>query len=213
MCKEEGVEVEVRTRANAKVVLALAAGAAAASTRELSVKMVVVEAGVELVEVEGCLAKERRGRIRDVCRQGLPVVRQTFRSNGSSRTNPMEYTSTGDSSIVRACLCGFEVVIRTSWTNSNPGRRFRSCPGDNGSYCGVFQWIDPPMCLRAKEIIHGLLSRLNDQEKQLNEYRQKDFKKEALEGNLITYNLMGIVAFVITFMLLILYIRATVTCM
>ncbi|KAL0325158.1 UNVERIFIED_CONTAM: hypothetical protein Sradi_5085100 [Sesamum radiatum] len=106
----------------------------------------------------------------------------------------MEYTSTGDSSIVRACLCGFEVVIRTSWTNSNPGRRFRSCPGDNGSYCGVFQWIDPPMCLGAKEIIHGLLSRLNDQEKQLNEYRQKDFKKEALEGNLITYNLMGIVA-------------------
>ncbi|KAK4394007.1 hypothetical protein Sango_1871500 [Sesamum angolense] len=123
----------------------------------------------------------------------------------------MEYTSTGDSSVVRTCLCDYEVVVRTSWTNSNPGRRFRGCPGDNGSYCGVFQWVDPPMCRQAKEIIPGLLSRLNDQERQLNEYQQKDFKKEALEGKLITYRLMGIVASIVTFVLLILYIRATIT--
>ncbi|KAL0395378.1 UNVERIFIED_CONTAM: hypothetical protein Slati_4504000 [Sesamum latifolium] len=115
----------------------------------------------------------------------------TSRSNGSSHTNPLEYTSTGDSGVVRTCLCGFEVVVCTSWTNSSPGRRFRGCHGDNGSYCGVFQWIDPPMHRRAKKIIPGLLSRINDQERKLNEYRDKDFKKEALEGKLVTYRLMG----------------------
>ncbi|GKA75703.1 hypothetical protein Tco_0782081 [Tanacetum coccineum] len=26
------------------------------------------------------------------------------------------------------CACGLEVVIRTSWTNQNPGRRFYGCP-------------------------------------------------------------------------------------
>ncbi|KAL0404488.1 UNVERIFIED_CONTAM: hypothetical protein Sradi_2089600 [Sesamum radiatum] len=115
------------------------------------------------------------------------------RSNGSSHTNPMEYTSTGESGVVRTCLCGFEVVVRTSWTNSNPGRRFRGCPGDNGSYCRVFQWVDPPMCRRAKEIIPDLLSRINDQERQLNEYRQSNFKKAALESKLLTYRLMAVV--------------------
>ncbi|KAL0381697.1 UNVERIFIED_CONTAM: hypothetical protein Sangu_0234000 [Sesamum angustifolium] len=144
-------------------------------------------------------------------RAGIP--QSASRSDRSSRTNPMEYTSTGDSSVVRTCLCGYEVVVRTSWINSNPGCRFRGCLGDNGSYCGVFQWVDPPMCLRAKEIIPGLLSRLNDHERRLNECRQKDFKKEGLEGKLITYRLMGIVASVVTFVLLILYVRAMVSCM
>ncbi|GJX56917.1 zinc finger, GRF-type containing protein [Tanacetum coccineum] len=26
------------------------------------------------------------------------------------------------------CACGLEAVIRTSWTNRNPGRRFYGCP-------------------------------------------------------------------------------------
>ncbi|GKD17406.1 zinc finger, GRF-type containing protein, partial [Tanacetum coccineum] len=26
------------------------------------------------------------------------------------------------------CACGLEAVIRTSWTNQNPGRSFYSCP-------------------------------------------------------------------------------------
>ncbi|PWA63782.1 zinc finger, GRF-type [Artemisia annua] len=26
------------------------------------------------------------------------------------------------------CACGLQVVVRTSWTNRNPGRRFYSCP-------------------------------------------------------------------------------------
>ncbi|KAK4397743.1 hypothetical protein Sango_1249800 [Sesamum angolense] len=117
----------------------------------------------------------------------------------------MEYISIGDLSVVRTCLCGYEVVVRTSWTNSNLDRRFQGCLGNTGSYCGVFQWVDPPMCRRAKEIIPGLLSRRNDKERQLNEHREKNFKKEALEGKLITYRLMGIVASVVTFVLLVLY--------
>ncbi|KAK4421451.1 hypothetical protein Salat_2095700 [Sesamum alatum] len=39
----------------------------------------------------------------------------------------------------------------------------RPTPGDisaaaRGSYCGTFQWVDPPMCRRAKEVILGLLN-------------------------------------------------------
>ncbi|KAK4434992.1 hypothetical protein Salat_0662200 [Sesamum alatum] len=34
-----------------------------------------------------------------------------------------------DGSLPRICRCGHQVVVRTSWTNSNPSRRFRGCPG------------------------------------------------------------------------------------
>ncbi|KAL0456734.1 UNVERIFIED_CONTAM: hypothetical protein Slati_1012600 [Sesamum latifolium] len=80
--------------------------------------------------------------------------------------------------LLRICTCGKEVVVRTSWTTTNPGRRFRGCPGNEvgccslyavvvyeiGQYCRSFQWVDPPMCRRSKEIIPGLLNRLSQYE-------------------------------------------------
>ncbi|KAL0427358.1 UNVERIFIED_CONTAM: hypothetical protein Slati_2910600 [Sesamum latifolium] len=66
--------------------------------------------------------------------------------------------------LFRICTCGKEVVVRTSWTSKNPGRRFCGCPGDEGFYCSSFQWVDPAMCRRSKEVIPALLNRLSQYE-------------------------------------------------
>ncbi|KAL0433434.1 UNVERIFIED_CONTAM: hypothetical protein Slati_2677700 [Sesamum latifolium] len=67
------------------------------------------------------------------------------------------------------CRCGYYVVTRTSWTTSNPGRRFRGCLESNGNYCRTFEWIDPPMCIRSLVVIPGLLKKLNGYEKKFEE--------------------------------------------
>ncbi|KAK4415907.1 hypothetical protein Salat_2698100 [Sesamum alatum] len=118
--------------------------------------------------------------------------------------------------IVRICKCGQDLVVRTSWTNSNHGCRSEVVRGmwyvvvEN--YCGVFEWIDPPMCRRSKDVIPGLLKRLNNQEKQVKEYGQKLRVLEAREDDIVLYRLCGIVACVIILVLLILYSRAMIVC-
>ncbi|PWA63815.1 zinc finger, GRF-type [Artemisia annua] len=59
------------------------------------------------------------------------------------------------------CTCGKPAVVKTSWTNRNPGRRFFGCP-TIGSNCPFLGWLDPPICPRSVEIIPGLLRRIND---------------------------------------------------
>ncbi|GJX04428.1 hypothetical protein Tco_0190344 [Tanacetum coccineum] len=63
------------------------------------------------------------------------------------------------------CFCGNPTVIRTSWTDTNPGRRFRSCSTNT---CPIFSWVDPPMCARAMAIIPGLLRSRNALQSALN---------------------------------------------
>ncbi|KAL0456226.1 UNVERIFIED_CONTAM: hypothetical protein Slati_0961800 [Sesamum latifolium] len=63
------------------------------------------------------------------------------------------------------CQCGMPIVTKTSWTNTNPGRRFLGFGRSTGGYCDVFEWIDPPMCDRSVVIISGLLKKLNAYEK------------------------------------------------
>ncbi|GJY72481.1 putative ribonuclease H-like domain-containing protein [Tanacetum coccineum] len=63
------------------------------------------------------------------------------------------------------CFCGNPTVIRTSWTDTNPGRRFRSCSTNT---CPIFSWVDPPMCARAMAIIPGLLRSRNALQSSLN---------------------------------------------
>ncbi|PWA42576.1 zinc finger, GRF-type [Artemisia annua] len=58
------------------------------------------------------------------------------------------------------CTCGKPAVVKTSWTNRNPGRRFFGCP-TIGSNCPFLGWLDPPMCPRSVDIIPGLLRRIN----------------------------------------------------
>ncbi|KAK4420109.1 hypothetical protein Salat_2423800, partial [Sesamum alatum] len=54
------------------------------------------------------------------------------------------------------------------------------------------------------------LNRLNNQDKQLKEYRQKLRVLEARDDDMMLYRLCGIVGSVITLVLLILYVRATI---
>ncbi|KAL7132165.1 hypothetical protein ABFS83_12G053600 [Erythranthe nasuta] len=66
------------------------------------------------------------------------------------------------------CYCSRRVVTRTSWTDLNPGRRYSTC--DNYKKirgCNYFVWIDPPMCDRSRQIIPGLLRKINMREEEL----------------------------------------------
>ncbi|KAL7143962.1 hypothetical protein ABFS83_08G226700 [Erythranthe nasuta] len=65
------------------------------------------------------------------------------------------------------CRCGLKLEVKTSWTPLNPGRRFVTCPhrGDKG--CKLFIWCDPEMCERSKQIIPGLLKKIDSLEAQL----------------------------------------------
>lgn len=63
--------------------------------------------------------------------------------------------------MVRCPICGSPVVIKTSWTQFNPGRRFYCC-SKRGSNHGIIDWYDPPMCNRAVQIIPGLLRNMNE---------------------------------------------------
>ncbi|GJX43813.1 zinc finger, GRF-type containing protein [Tanacetum coccineum] len=60
------------------------------------------------------------------------------------------------------CACGLEVVIRTSWTNRNLGRRFYGCPTLSLTCVNFLRWYDPPMCQRSVQIIPGLLRSRNE---------------------------------------------------
>ncbi|GKC73627.1 hypothetical protein Tco_1119510, partial [Tanacetum coccineum] len=65
--------------------------------------------------------------------------------------------------------CGLEAVIRTSWTNRNPRRRFYFCLTLSPTCVNFIRWFDPPMCQRSVQIIQGLLrSRCNTPENQDN---------------------------------------------
>ncbi|GJS37276.1 hypothetical protein Tco_0535658 [Tanacetum coccineum] len=52
-------------------------------------------------------------------------------------------------------------MIRTSWTNRNPSRRFYGCPTLSPTCVNFIRWFDPPMCQRYVQIIPGLLRTRN----------------------------------------------------
>ncbi|PIN20593.1 DNA-(apurinic or apyrimidinic site) lyase [Handroanthus impetiginosus] len=93
------------------------------------------------------------------------------------------------------CYCGRTAVLKTSWTNNNPGRRFRTCSTRNerggGNACQFFTWVDPPICARAGVIIPGLLRKL----------RKRD---EEIAGLKKRSQIMGVLLFFVTVMLLLL---------
>ncbi|GJS50793.1 zinc finger, GRF-type containing protein [Tanacetum coccineum] len=62
------------------------------------------------------------------------------------------------------CACGLEAVIRTSWTNRDPCRRFYGCPTLSPACVNFLRWYDPPMCQRSVRINPGLLRSRNELE-------------------------------------------------
>ncbi|GKB36644.1 zinc finger, GRF-type containing protein, partial [Tanacetum coccineum] len=76
------------------------------------------------------------------------------------------------------CACGLEAVIRTSWTNRNPCRRFYGCPTLSPTCVNFLKWYDPPMYQRSVQIIPGLLRSRNELEEILAMVEQKRRKLE-----------------------------------
>nr|KAJ0185615.1 hypothetical protein LSAT_V11C900490130 [Lactuca sativa] len=75
------------------------------------------------------------------------------------------------------CFCKKWAIVRTSWTNNNPGRRFWGCPDPNSS-CGFIGWHDEPMCARSKVIIPGLLGTINKLRKAIDDIKEQASKHE-----------------------------------
>nr|GEV73354.1 hypothetical protein [Tanacetum cinerariifolium] len=89
------------------------------------------------------------------------------------------------------CACGLEVVIRTSWTNRNPGRHFYGCPTLSPTCVNFLRWYDPPMCQRSVQVISGLLRSRNELEEIV---AMVDEKRRKLLKFLIIGWVMGYVA-------------------
>ncbi|KAK6138994.1 hypothetical protein DH2020_027264 [Rehmannia glutinosa] len=80
-----------------------------------------------------------------------------------------------------SCFCGKTAVIRTSWTDDNPGRRFQSCLNFKRGGCQFFSWEDPPMCNRARQIIPGLLRKINKIQDELEKMKDKNARLVLLQ--------------------------------
>ncbi|WOH15035.1 hypothetical protein DCAR_0934568 [Daucus carota subsp. sativus] len=83
----------------------------------------------------------------------------------------MSSCSSSHYSTLSLCLCGLSPVLRTSWTDANPGRRFWGC-SQRG--CNFHLWHDPAVGDRAKNIIPGLLKRIQRLEDEIKRCRKKE---------------------------------------
>nr|GEV88502.1 hypothetical protein [Tanacetum cinerariifolium] len=86
------------------------------------------------------------------------------------------------------CACGLEAVIKTSWTNRNPGRRFYGCHTLSPTCVNFLRWYDPLMCQRSVQIIPGLLRSRNELEEILAMVKEK--RRKLLKFLIISWELM-----------------------
>ncbi|CAL5390371.1 unnamed protein product [Camellia sinensis] len=84
--------------------------------------------------------------------------------SGQSRTNAP-----------RLCYCRERSPVKTSMTSGNMGRRFYGC-ARYGVYvtCGYFEWVDPPMCQRGREVLSRMVAKMNRLEKELARSRRRE---------------------------------------
>ncbi|KAG8363691.1 hypothetical protein BUALT_Bualt19G0048700 [Buddleja alternifolia] len=66
------------------------------------------------------------------------------------------------------CDCRIASKLQCAWTNANKARRLYGCElyGQVGE-CRYFVWFDPPMCVRSRHVIPGLLRSLRRVETEL----------------------------------------------
>ncbi|KAG6514840.1 hypothetical protein ZIOFF_025214 [Zingiber officinale] len=81
------------------------------------------------------------------------------------------------------CHCGLRATLQTSWTESNPGRRFFSCPKYRQKGCGFFLWHDPELSERSKTIINELKMINKKLKLEINELKKGTSYRGASEYN------------------------------
>ncbi|OIS97774.1 hypothetical protein A4A49_62458, partial [Nicotiana attenuata] len=71
---------------------------------------------------------------------------------------------------VDSCRCDHECQLKTSWSPSNPGRRFYGCKikKDKGG-CNYFRWFHDEFPSQANRVIWGLLNKVKAFEEETGE--------------------------------------------
>ncbi|XP_050219102.1 uncharacterized protein LOC126669631 [Mercurialis annua] len=99
-----------------------------------------------------------------------------------------------DNSSLPMCNCGQIAILKTAWTNANPGRRFLGCSryGTMGA-CNYFAWFDDETCDHTRVVILGLLKKLRKYELEADKAREKRTSKKKIVAVII----MVVVAFIL----------------
>ncbi|KAG6510592.1 hypothetical protein ZIOFF_028617 [Zingiber officinale] len=87
------------------------------------------------------------------------------------------------------CYCGLRATLWTSWKETNPGRRFFSCPKFRVSFiyiklgCDFFLWHDPELSERTKTIINHLKMDNKKLQMEICELKKNNSFKGAIDCN------------------------------
>ncbi|KAG6471955.1 hypothetical protein ZIOFF_069408 [Zingiber officinale] len=82
-----------------------------------------------------------------------------------------------------SCYCGLRATLWTSWKETNPGRRFFSCPRFRDRGCGFFSWHDPELSERTKAIINHLKMDNKKLQMEISELKKNNSFKGAIDCN------------------------------
>ncbi|XP_042445187.1 uncharacterized protein LOC122030096 [Zingiber officinale] len=119
------------------------------------------------------------------------------RSEGRTKEQiSMEASSSSATSLTRRCMndeqgetpniscyCGLRATLWTSWKETNPGRRFFSCPRFRDRGCGFFSWHDPELSERTKAIINHLKMDNKKLQMEISELKKNNSFKGAIDCN------------------------------
>ncbi|KAL9151138.1 hypothetical protein ABFS82_11G033700 [Erythranthe guttata] len=71
------------------------------------------------------------------------------------------------------CYCGKFSKVQYAFTENNAGRRFLGCCNYQVNYCDFFEWVDPPMCDRARSFTSIVNKRMSEVKKKDEELQQR----------------------------------------
>lgn len=104
-------------------------------------------------------------RISNPSHFNITTFTMSFESSLSSSSRRTPWSADVDNIF---CHCGLPVKQFTSWTETNPGRRFYRCPRPQGHVqCQYFAWIDSPIYGRGRDVIINLRKEKRELEQQL----------------------------------------------